>query len=259
MAGTRPISQTKAIFLDLVIFKGKRWQSTGHLDTKCYQKPMNRYLYTPESSEHPKHCFRGIVHGELRRYIKRCSSRDDYLMIAIALRHRLSLRGFAEKSLATAFKTAPRYESRQLALTARQTEQPGTSPVIVFSTTYSSSLQNSSLSRAIFLHRDYLPKHFDDIEMLTAWKVSKKIGGHLICFKFPKPELRRRALIQPVSEHSFTEIQEISEAELNLDFLSQPTGNSSSRPAPAAAEPAIATSTTPVTLMSSMGERNHDQ
>eukprot|EP01052_Picozoa_sp_SAG31_P054454 SAG31_NODE_14506_length_802_cov_111.297297_1_plen_195_part_01 len=57
---TFEISQTKAIFLDLVIFKGKRWQSTGHLDTKCYQKPMNRYLYTPESSEHPKHCFRGI-------------------------------------------------------------------------------------------------------------------------------------------------------------------------------------------------------
>ena len=97
--------------------------------------------------------------------------------------------------------------------------------------------------------------------MLTAWKVGKKIGGQLICFKFPKPELRRRALIQPVSEHSFTEIQEISEAELNLDFLSQPTGNSSSRPAPAGAEPAITTahSTTPVTLMSSMGERNHDQ
>eukprot|EP01052_Picozoa_sp_SAG31_P051432 SAG31_NODE_12209_length_958_cov_7.876601_1_plen_109_part_10 len=35
---TFEISQTKAIFLDLVIFKGKRWQSTGHLDTKCYQK-----------------------------------------------------------------------------------------------------------------------------------------------------------------------------------------------------------------------------
>ena len=185
---THELSRTAAIFLDLKIFKGPQWRRTGRLDTKVYQKPMNRYLYTPHRSEHPRHCFRGIVHGELRRYIKRSTAREDFLAVATQLRHRLSMRGYTEKFLADAFASAPRYDNRADYLAPRAASRAGgDSPVIVFSTTYSTRLQNSKLSRAIFLHRDWLPRHFADVEFLTAWKVGRKIGGRLVSFSYPKP------------------------------------------------------------------------
>eukprot|EP01052_Picozoa_sp_SAG31_P001875 SAG31_NODE_63_length_28659_cov_23.074685_10_plen_118_part_00 len=110
---TFEVSDFCAIFLDLCIYKGDRWSTDRRLDSRCYQKPMDRYLYTPFSSEHPKHCHKGIVLGELRRYIKRNTNRADYISIAALLRQRLASRGFSEKSLATAYKSAPRYEDKQ--------------------------------------------------------------------------------------------------------------------------------------------------
>eukprot|EP01051_Picozoa_sp_SAG22_P007682 SAG22_NODE_549_length_9239_cov_7.477899_8_plen_516_part_00 len=183
---TFEISSTTAVFLDLTIFKGDRWRTEGRLDSCCYQKPVNQYLYTPFSSEHPQHCYRGIVHGELRRYIKRCTAFADYLAIATQFRYRLAARGYPEKFLAAAFKTGPRYRDRPLFLNPVQ-RRGNDLPAIVFSTVFSSRLQNSKLSRAIFSHREWLPRHFADVPFLTAWKVARKVGGALISFAFPKP------------------------------------------------------------------------
>jgi hypothetical protein len=44
---TYTISDVSAIFLDMVIFRGEGWHNTGKLDMKCYQKPVNKYLYIP--------------------------------------------------------------------------------------------------------------------------------------------------------------------------------------------------------------------
>jgi hypothetical protein len=83
---TFTVSLSTAIFLDLTIFKGKRFKEKRLLDTRCYQKPMNRYLFMPFSSEHTTACKISIVHGELRRYIKRSSARDDFIGLAGLLR-----------------------------------------------------------------------------------------------------------------------------------------------------------------------------
>ena len=61
----------------------------------------------PFCSEHTTGCKMTIVHGELRRYIKRSSARDDYISIAGLLRQRLHLRGFPFWFLAKAFASAP--------------------------------------------------------------------------------------------------------------------------------------------------------
>jgi hypothetical protein len=36
--------------------------------TETYQKSMNLYLYIPPLSAHPQSCFKGLIHGEVRRY-----------------------------------------------------------------------------------------------------------------------------------------------------------------------------------------------
>eukprot|EP01050_Picozoa_sp_SAG11_P003502 SAG11_NODE_199_length_12635_cov_104.801771_5_plen_393_part_01 len=100
---TFTISLTCAVFLDLNILKGERYKACGCLDTTVFQKAVNRYLYTPFNSEHPWHCRIGLVHGELRRYIKRCSARADYIEIATEFRQRLHLRGYPFCFLSEAF------------------------------------------------------------------------------------------------------------------------------------------------------------
>ena len=64
---THELSVTQAIFLDLFIWKGSRFKLQGVLDTKTYQKPMNRHLYTPYCTSAPEHTKLSVVHTELRR------------------------------------------------------------------------------------------------------------------------------------------------------------------------------------------------
>eukprot|EP01050_Picozoa_sp_SAG11_P020686 SAG11_NODE_3533_length_2385_cov_37.379537_3_plen_168_part_01 len=153
---TFDISTSRAIFLDLILFKGVRHAAQQLLDTTTYQKPVNRYLYTPPSSEHPTHCAIGLVHSELRRHIKRNTARASYIKHAQAFARRLQLRGFSFSFLARCCRTAPRFEDRCKFLSPPAPDAD-TSPVIAFSTTFHRQLLNSRLSRAIFLHRDLLP------------------------------------------------------------------------------------------------------
>ena len=116
---TFDISRHMAIFLDLTIFKDTRFYETGILATKTYQKPVNKYLYTPSSSEHARHCFTALVHGEVIRYIKRCSAFAFFVSLIELFRQRLRFRGFPAKFLATAFTSAPSYNSRLTLLAPR--------------------------------------------------------------------------------------------------------------------------------------------
>jgi hypothetical protein len=190
---TYELSQRTAIFLDLTIFKGQRFQTKRLLDTKCYQKPMNRYLFMPFNSEHPVACKLSIVHGELRRYIKRSSARDDYIGLAGLLRQRLHLRGFPFWFLAKAFASAPRYEQRS-DLLALKPSSNNDMPAIVFATTFSRQLLNSGLSRAIFKNQHMLGSHRVDwqaVKFMTAWRAGFKLGKSIIAFQFPKPVRKR--------------------------------------------------------------------
>jgi hypothetical protein len=186
---TYEISALMAIFLDIFVFKGDRFKRLGYLDTKTYQKPMNKYLYTPFNTEAPRACKLSIVHTELRRYIKRSSARADYIDIASAFRQRLCARGFPSWFLQLAFRSGPSYKNRQkfLADKSAAVEDAANKPAIVFATKYSQTLQESGLSRAIFLNQSYLPSYIlEQVEFLTAWRAARKLGAKLICYDFSK-------------------------------------------------------------------------
>ena len=185
---TFEISALKAIFLDILIFKGSRFKRLGFLDTKTYQKPMSRHLFTPFNTEAPHACKLSIVHTELRRYIKRSSARADYIVIATALRQRLSVRGFPSWFLQDAFRSGPKYSDRQKFLLAKSAPTEEAKPVIVFATTFSRTLQLSGLSRAIFLNQlRYLPRYMlQQVDFLNAWRAGRKLGALLICYDFSK-------------------------------------------------------------------------
>ena len=64
-------------FLDLCIYKGKRFFASGKFDIELYQKEENIYAYIPFKSVHQKHTIVNFVIEELHRYLK-CNSTQLY-------------------------------------------------------------------------------------------------------------------------------------------------------------------------------------
>lgn len=108
---TRQISHESAVFLDVEIFKGKELHTNSKLDTKLYQKPLNLYLYIPFNSFHLPLVKKNMILNELKRYIKCCSQKEDYIIIKKRFYHRLRARGYPAHHLIPLFNSV-RYKDR---------------------------------------------------------------------------------------------------------------------------------------------------
>lgn len=60
---TWEVSDEKAIFLDLEIYKGDRFRSSGKLDTKLFLKKNTMFQYLPYDSGHPRAVLKGLIKG----------------------------------------------------------------------------------------------------------------------------------------------------------------------------------------------------
>ena len=67
---TAEISDTETVFLDTVIFKGKRFKEQSILDIKTHFKPTEKFQYTHFSSCHPPGVKTGFVKGEALRLLR---------------------------------------------------------------------------------------------------------------------------------------------------------------------------------------------
>ena len=65
-----PFSTDEITFLDLCLYKGERFAKEGILDIKTHIKPTNTQQYVHASSAHPPGTGRGIIKGELLRYLR---------------------------------------------------------------------------------------------------------------------------------------------------------------------------------------------
>jgi hypothetical protein len=82
-------------FMDLII--AKDMEATGDtvpLNITTFQKVMNKYLYLPFTSHHPKHVFTGVIVGELIRYVVTNTRESDYMRMALMFKDRLTRRGY---------------------------------------------------------------------------------------------------------------------------------------------------------------------
>ena len=71
-------SDSSVNFLDLTIFKGNDFQTTGILDIKMYEKAQNLYHYLEFSSFHPGTTFKLIITGECIRYLRTNTIQENY-------------------------------------------------------------------------------------------------------------------------------------------------------------------------------------
>lgn len=108
----------------------------SHLVTKTFQKPLNEYLYVPRSSCHPQSCFRGLIRGEILRYIRTNSCIRDCRNVIDLFRQRLFRRGYDATEIDTCISEVFRHLrfSRFAAVRLKSAKQ------LFFTTTYSSTL-----------------------------------------------------------------------------------------------------------------------
>jgi hypothetical protein len=72
---------------------------------RVHQKSMNLYLYIPFTSFHTEAMKRSFIQTELMRYIRNCSSREDYLELKRIFFQRLRDRGYPGSFLAPLFNS----------------------------------------------------------------------------------------------------------------------------------------------------------
>ena len=101
---TDVVSDTTAIFLDVCIFKGPRFEETGILSSRVYQKEKNLFQYLPTHSAHPGKVFQNLISGELRRYLILSSDVTSFLDVASKFYFRLLRRGYDSKMINKAYK-----------------------------------------------------------------------------------------------------------------------------------------------------------
>ena len=57
-------------FMDLYVYEGDKFYSSGILDFKIFQNDINRYMYIPYKSGHVSHTIKNYVFGKIKSYIR---------------------------------------------------------------------------------------------------------------------------------------------------------------------------------------------
>ena len=86
---TSVISDYSVHFLDITIYKGPRFESSNILDTKPYEKPLNKHLYLPPISFHLPSIFKSWVNDFINRL--RFITFDDNIFSECCQDYRLEL------------------------------------------------------------------------------------------------------------------------------------------------------------------------
>ena len=121
-------SHTSANFLDLTIYKGKRFISSNKLDLDVYQKPSNQFLFLPSSSYHPEHVFQGWIRGYLGRLRINCTDDIIHHLRREQFWEQLIARGYAEIDLSNFFMYNPLRSKLLAKIRTTPKKDLGTSP-----------------------------------------------------------------------------------------------------------------------------------
>lgn len=68
----------KVNFLDVVTYKGPKFEKENKLDYKVYFKPTDTHCLLHKTSFHPQHTFKGILKSQLYRFHRICSQKSEF-------------------------------------------------------------------------------------------------------------------------------------------------------------------------------------
>lgn len=196
---TRTYSQFEVNFLDIFIYKE---DVDNRIQWKTFQKPINKFLYIPFQSIHPRCTFSGFISAEIARLKLTNSNPWDAAFHIEAFFEHLKARGFGRKYLEKFRKT--RIPPR---------ENPQKEPFIIpFVLRYTNTKRHDELCKIVLSYRTAFSHIFEDHKLIIAHSSSPSIGNLLLCSKLslvqsglisdlltnpipnPGPNFNRRAL-----------------------------------------------------------------
>ena len=151
---TFDISENEVPFLDLLISKGKHFQTNNKLDTCVYFKPTECFQYLDTDSDHPRNCFKGLIRGETIRYLRNTNDVHVLQKLIIDFKHRLKDRGYKEDSINAEIHKALSMTRKDI-LELKITDNKSTNVPLCFVTTFNKNLPNL---------RTVLLKHWNMVE-----------------------------------------------------------------------------------------------
>jgi hypothetical protein len=95
---------SSGIFLDLKVSLD---YNNGNVITELYQKPINKYMYIPPTSAHPKHVFTNFIQSEIQRVILNNSCEVNLKQLLRLFFKRLTNRGYHKHFINTYFVNRP--------------------------------------------------------------------------------------------------------------------------------------------------------
>ena len=138
-------SKENATFLDLDVYKGRKFKETGHLDTRLHIKQTNPQSYLHFTSCHPRYIFQNIIRGEIIRTLRATSDEEIYHSMVDQLKSKFTDRGYP-KELFQRTADSIKFAQREYHLTSRpQQELPP--EVVIFSVPHHPALDYSAIRR----------------------------------------------------------------------------------------------------------------
>jgi len=162
-------------FLDLNISK-----KGSSITTSTFQKPLNLYLYIPPLSAHPPSCFKGLIHGELRRYWAQ-NNPTDFAAILSNFILRLTARGHKLENLIPLISEAA--ASLDCQFKTRRNNDSNT--LYVHWHYHPNGIQRQTIRR---LYNNILKDHIPFDNMQVAISRPKNIKDILTCTKLIVPD-----------------------------------------------------------------------
>lgn len=176
------MSQTYGIFLDTVVFKGKRFSKENILDFKPYVKPSEKFQYIHRQSSHPHSVFHGLIKGELIRFVRTATNTEDYTERANLFKEKLLLRGYSEEEFSKAFKQVS-HRKRDLYLEENKNKRNKKPIPLVFTTTFNPHIRGfyPALMKnwEIIQKSEYLSKIFTN-KPTIAFRRAKNLRDSLV-------------------------------------------------------------------------------
>ena len=112
---TYAASNTEVTFLDVTVYKGEKFTSTGILDVRTHIKPTNKQLYVHASSYHSPTTKKAIAKGEAKRFLRTNSTESTYQEMLNKLIIKLKERGYKKQDILRQTKCT-KFETRKLEL-----------------------------------------------------------------------------------------------------------------------------------------------
>lgn len=185
---THQISDTEVTFLDLTLYKGKRFREEGILDIKPFFKTTNRFQYLHFSSSHPRATKKGNVKGETTRLLRASSDQTTFHRMKNKLHGHFKDRGYPPDLIKSAMEQV--HFIKRSELLSDQPKEKVKQPV-PFVATYSQQMMTSDLTSAL--------KPPDNIEKpRICYKKNKSVANYLVRAKL------RDSNKLPVSNSSIT-------------------------------------------------------